>query len=345
MKRSFFLTLLVLVIFYLSFRMVMSWKSDKKLFTRNKNISTQLENLELESILRYKRMLYSKSNSFQDIDEGVKLSLQYDVANYEIDLMPIIISNSVIICQTHSLKVLNNNSLYEYKCDEQIQCITYPKEEKKNLVFYIIKFDSKKNIYKVPLSERKWLLQKIIFREGSFIEETLASLDFPDSYYIKQLRSEISFFVHLNDFFYIALTNNNGDTAIYQFTKDGKMMNKTYCGYIMVPNRFSDSDLWYIRKDSKNKNFLIKNDNVITELNNYITQAHFVTDSILEFFGYDTSDIGVFDFINGSYSPFYFSEIYLLNENRFIDGYYQKTLRKSFIFDDKVRRDNILVIF
>ncbi len=345
MKKKLFLILLVLVIFFLCVRMIMSCKADKKIINRNKNISAQLEKLGLESIFLYKRILYPKNNYFQDIDEWGRLSLQYDGANYDIDLIPMIVSDSVILCQTHSLKILNANSICEYRSDEQIKCITYPKEEKTNLVFYVIKFESKKNLFRVPEAERKWILQKIIFREDSFIEETLAVLDFPVSCYIKQLSSEVSFFAHLNNSFYIVLTNNNDDTLIYQFSEDGKMMDETYCGYIIVPNRFSDRDLWYIQKDSENKNFLIKNDNVIVELNKYITQGQFIDDSIIQFFGYDTSDAGFFDFINGSYAPFYFSEIYFLSENRFVDGYYQEVLKKSFIYNDKVKRDNILVIF
>jgi hypothetical protein len=136
-----------------------------------------------------------------------------------------------------------------------------------------------------------------------------------------------------------------GESGIYKISKDGKLINKIYTGYIIVPNKFSDNDLWYIQKDDKDKNYLIKNDNVIVELNEYITQGHFINESAIEFFSYNASDLGVFDFINGSYAPFYFSEIYSIDEKRFIDGYCKEVLKKYSIFKDKVRRDNILVIF
>lgn len=345
MEKKILFIPLVLILFFLSFRITMSWKSEKKIISQNSNVSKQLENLELDSILLYKRILYSKYNSFQEIDESSKISLQYDIANYDIDLMPIVISNSVIICQTHSLKILNNNLVYEYKCNNQIQCITYPKKENNSLIFYVIKFDSTKKINNVPTSERKWLLQKIVFDEGKFIEEMISYLHLPDTYLIKPLNSEISFFTYLNKCFYVVLTNNNGNSAIYQFSKNGKMMNKAYDGYIIVPNNFSDSDLWYIQKDSKSKNYLIKNDNVIVELNKYIMQGHFINDNNIEFFGYNTSDIGSYDFINGLYAPFYFAEIYSVTKKQFINGYYKEVLKKRSIFKDKIRRDNILVIF
>lgn len=345
MKKIFLFISLLLILFFLCFRIIMSWKSDKRIISQNVNISNQLENLELDSILLYKRVLYEKNNSFHEIDESSKLPLQYDIANYDIDLMPMIISNSVIICQTHSIKILNDNLVSEYKCDNQIRCVTYPIKEKQSLVFYVIKFDSTKNFNKVPTSERKWLLQKIIFEEGKFFEETISYLHLPDSYLIKQLNSEISFFTYFNECFYVVLTNNNGNSAIYQFSHDGRMMKKAYDGYIIVPNNFSDSDLWYIQKDINSKNYLIKNDKVIVEVNKYVTQGHFINDSDIEFFGYNTSDVGIYDFINGLYSPFYFSEIYSLTENHFIDGYYKEVLKKSSLYSDKIRRDNILVIF
>lgn len=144
MKKMIFFTLLVLLLIFFSSRIIMSWKADKKLISQNINTSKQLEKLKLDSVLLYKRILYSKSNSFYEINENDRFLLQYDVANYDIDLMPMIISNSVIICQTHSLKILNNNLVSEYKCSEQIQCITYPKKEKNTLIFYVIKFDSPK---------------------------------------------------------------------------------------------------------------------------------------------------------------------------------------------------------
>ena len=343
--KKIFLTLLILAILFLCYRMVVSWKADNEIITRNENVSEQLNNLKLKSIFLYKRRLYSKYNNFKDIKDNEKLSMQYDIANYDIDLMPIIISKSVILCQTHSLKILNDDLLYEYKCDEQILSITYPEEENNNLNFYVIKLDSTKNINKVPETERQWLLQKIIFNEGEFIEETLSVLDLPVTCYIKQLKSEISFFARLNDFFYVVLTNNNNETAIYQFSHDGKMLKKIYSGYIIIPNRFSVSDLWYIQKGDNENNYLIKNDSAIVELNKNITQGRFINDSTIEFFYYDTSGVGIFDFINGTYAPFYFSNIYLLDENRFIDGYFKEVSKKFFIFNDKVRRDNILVVF
>lgn len=345
MKKMIFFTLLVLLLIFFSSRIIMSWKADKKLISQNINTSKQLEKLKLDSVLLYKRILYSKSNSFYEINENDRFLLQYDVANYDIDLMPMIISNSVIICQTHSLKILNNNLVSEYKCNEQIQCITYPKKEKNTLIFYVIKFDSPQKIDRVSISERKWHLQKIIFNSGKFIEETLSYLSLPDSYFIKQLKSEISFFAYLDEYFYIVLTKDDGESGIYKISKDGKLINKIYTGYIIVPNKFSDNDLWYIQKDDKGKNYLIKNDNVIVELNEYVTQGHFINESVIEFFSYNASDVGVFDFINGSYAPFYFSEIYSIDEKRFIDGYCKEVLKKYSIFKDKVRRNNILVIF
>ena len=342
--KNFFLSLLILAILFLCYRTVVSWKADNEIITRNENVSEQLNNLKLKSIFLYKRCLYSKYNNFKDIKNNEKLSMQYDIANYDTDLIPIIISKSVILCQTHSLKILNDDLLYEYKCDEQILSITYPEEENNNLIFYVIKFDSTKNINKVPETERQWVLQKIIFNEGEFIEETLSVLDLPVTCYIKQLKSEISFFARLNDYFYVVLTNNN-ETAIYQFSNDGKMLKKIYSGYIIIPNRFSDSDLWYIQKLDDEKNYLIKNNSAIVELNKYITQGCFINDSAIDFFYYDTSGVGVFDFINGTYVPFYFSNIYLLDENRFIDGYFKEVSKKFFILNDKVRHDNILVVF
>ena len=60
MKKKIFLILLVLV---LCFRMIMSWKIDKNIISHNMNISKQLEKLELDSVLLYKRILYHKYNS------------------------------------------------------------------------------------------------------------------------------------------------------------------------------------------------------------------------------------------------------------------------------------------
>ncbi len=206
------------------------------------------------------------------------------------------------------MKILSDNIVYEYKCNNQITNISYPKEENNNLIFYLIKFNNNKRIYNVPLEKREWILQKLIFNGKTFFEETISTLDIPNSYTLNQKNSEVNFFKYQNEIFYIVLSNLEGIASIFKFDINGKLIKKEFDGFIIIPNRFNDENLWYIKCKDVKKFFLMREHQEICEVNNYLTQGYFISDTIIEFIFYDTSDFGTINF-----RPKYSSLLYNLS--------------------------------
>lgn len=330
-------------------RLVSSRNSDRKIEAWNSEIYSKTKNLGLNYILVYKQELYFQSNSASGKSKNQfseKMPLQYDISNYDIDLMPMIISDKILLCQRHSLKVFSDAQVFEYKCNDQIAGLTYPKENEENLVIYLIKFNSDKIVRKVPASERKWLLYELTYSQGKFSERIVNELNLPKMHIIKQINSEVSFFCYSKNMIDVVLTNEvENESSIYHFSDDGANVKNVTDGLVIIPNRFSDEFLWYIKKDKQNKFALMKNKDKICEINQFISQGHFVNEDTVELFFYDDSQFGEMDLYNGTYAPLYKSCLYLLNENTMINTYYYDKSKKSIFFNDKIRRDTVLTVF
>lgn len=346
MKKNILIQCILIAVLLICFlnRIISSNEANKELKEWNSTVHTQLSSLNLKSILRYKRELFYNESFPVKSEKNNQIPLEYDMANYDIDLMPMIVSDKIILYQTHSIKIFGESTVYEYQCKEQIRSITYPKVSDSTIIFFTIKFDSDIAQYRVPVSERKWFLQKIVFSDGKFIEGEITYIDFPDIYTLNDFYySEISFFIYTENYLYIILTDQNQKSAIFQFTEKGKMIKKVFDGCILIPNKFSDESIWYI-ETVNNKFFLMKESQVICEINQHVKQGLFVTENIIEFFFYDFPGFGSFDFINGLYFPIYSSALYFIDTNEIIESYYKED-KDSFLFNDKILRDSILVIF
>lgn len=304
----------------------------KKSITLNKwnsNVNNNLREIKKKSILYYDGKIFYNDKSFYNFTQQQILPLKYEMAQYDADLMPMIISDNIIICQNHTLKILNNNSFFEYNCNDQIIRITFPKEINDTLYFYIIKFNSNKRISLIPEEERKWIIQKLTFNGKIFIEETICVLNIPKSYTINRKKTEVSFFEFYNGFFDIVLSDKDGVLSIFKFDTTGKMIRKESNGSIIIPNRFSDKKLWYIEEE-QGRPFLKTEQKKICEVNKFITQGVFIDDDIIEFIIFDTSEFGTIN-----YYPKYTSFLYSIDKNEIINTYYKNEKNK----------DNILVIY
>lgn len=345
MRKVYLLIILILVFITFSIRFLSVQKYNKGIQENNIEVKSQLEKIAHESILFSERELFYNLNfTNADYKKG-KIPLKYDLANFDIDLMPIIISNKIILAQTHSIKILSNEVVYEYRSNEQIMTITYPKEINSNLFFYVIKFNSDKIVSKVPFNERIWLLQEISFEEDKFQEKTIARIEIPSDYVIEKLRSEVSFFTYDENNINIVLSDSNRKPSIFQITDNGRYLIKKNDGYIIIPNQFSNENLWYIIKDEQNKVWLMKDEHMICEVNQFISQGHFITESVIQFYYWDSSEFGKFDFANGKYGAIYYSDLFITTENKFLNSYYTKNEKKNFFVNDKSRQENILIVF
>lgn len=330
-------------------RLVSSRNSDREIETWNSEIYSKTKNLGLNSILVYKQELYFRSNNTSGKSKNQfseKMPLQYDISNYDIDLMPMIVSDKILLCQCHSLKVFSDGQIFEYKCSNQIVGLTYPKENKENLMIYLIEFNSDKIVRKVPESERKWVLYELSYSQGKFSERIVTELNLPKTHIIKQINSEVSFFRYSKNEIDVVLTNEiENESSIFHISDDGANVKNVTDGFIIIPNRFSDEFLWYIKKDKQNKFALMKNEDKICEINQFISQGYFVDEDTVELFFYDDSQFGEMDLYNGTYAPLYKSCLYLFNENTMINTYYYDGGKKSIFFNDKIRRDTVLTVF
>lgn len=345
MKKIFFLVTAIIFITVCSVRFFSLKKFDNMIQTDNFQVQSQLEDVEQQFILLYNRMLYKNSskNIHENISEYNELPVKYDYANFDIDLMPIMISGRLILVQTHSIKILYDGLTYEYKCDEQIKSMSYPVLEDSDLVFYIIKFNSNKIIERIPSNKREWILQKIIFTDNKFMEQETKRIEIHESYEIKQLKSEISFFNYENDIINVVLTDNFGKSAIFRITDNGTEIQQRYDGEIIIPNQFCGENLWYIKTNEMNETWLMKDEESIHKINNMVSQGHFINESIIQFVYYDYTQVGKFDLLNGPHIPIYHSNLYLTNENRTISSCYSNY--ENSLFRDKIITDNILAIF
>ena len=340
MRKVYFLLIIILVSIIFSIRFFSELKNRKEIQKNNIEVKSQLEKLGHESILFSERELF-----YNAIYKKEKIPLKYDIANFDIDLMPIIISNKIILTQTHSIKILSNDVVYEYRCNEQIKAITFPKEVNSNLFFYVVKFNSSKIVRKVPFNERIWVLQEISFIDNKFQEKNIARIELPSDYVIEQLKSEVSFFTYENNTINIVLSDSNRKSSIFQITDEGRYLTKKYDGYIIIPNQFSNKNLWYIIKDEQNKVWLMKDEQIIREINQFISQGHFITESVIQFFYWDSSEFDKFDFVNGKYGAIYYSDLFIATKNKFVNSYYKTIPNKNLFIKDKTRRENVLIIF
>ncbi|MBO6186217.1 MAG: hypothetical protein J6O88_16280 [Chryseobacterium sp.] len=333
-KKMFLFVFIILSFFII--RIVSSKKASKDLINWNKNVYHKINSLNQKSILLHDRNLYSS---------GKKLPLTYDSANFDIDLMPIIVRDQILICQTHTIKVLWENSVYEYFCKEQIKSITYPAYEKDSLIMYVIKFPFDKRIDMIPKKDLIWVLEKIIFNDGKFFVEKVMNLAIPDTYVIRQLNTEVSYFNYSNNELDVVLTDLNNKSAIFSFDKSGNFLGKKYEGILIISKNNSENSLFYVVKKSKNDYELMKDDMRIISLGKQIVQGNFISDSMIEFYVVDNSGFGKFDFINGPYLSLRYSILYDLKTNNLNNIFFMKKKKKSFLFADKLRNDSILVIF
>lgn len=345
--KKFFLLFFIIFIFIICGIRYFSLKNYYNLVnTHNTEVKSKLEKFNQESLLFSKRQLFYNSKSTNtNFEKKDKIPLTYESSNFDIDLMPIIISGKIMIAQTHSIKILSNNCVYKYKCAEQIKSITYPKKDKSDLIFYMIKFNSSKIVGKVPQNEREWLLQEIIFSEGNFQEKTICKIELPSDYVVEQLKSEVSFFTYRENIITIVLTDSNKKTSIFQISDDGHIVNKMFDGSIIIPNQFSTKNIWYINKDKQNRTWLMNNKQRIYEINDFVSQGYFIKDSVIQFIYWDFSEVGKFDFVNGKHGPIYYSDLFNINESDIINSYYKEIEKKNFFINDKINQDNILVIF
>ncbi|WP_295801174.1 hypothetical protein [uncultured Treponema sp.] len=373
MKKNIVIVCFIFIILIIAFckRIICSRKADIELTNWNSAIYAQNKGLNLKSILYYEHSLYFQNEigpkDFRKISLNNEIPLKYGMSRrFDTDLMPIVFSDKIALCQPESLKIYSTNKVFEYICNNQIVSITFPKLENDKIIIYAIKFDSSKHIYSVPASERKWILQEIVFSNGKFSEKTITNFYIPEIYTIKKVSSDVNFFRYSKGIIDIVLTDLNERQSIYKFSDKGKFIEKENDGFLIIPNKFNDNFLWYIKEPEENKFYLMKNDEEICELDYLITQGHFVKKSVrkelkyfiiqghfvkesaIEFFFYDVSETAYFDFINGLLAPRFSSALYMINKKELIPVYYKdynEELEKKILFKDKIRHDNILIVY
>lgn len=290
MKKSKMILLIVfsLLFFIIGGCIFKTKKSDKEILDWNSNIYSQIQNTGANPIPVDWFSLYSlegwKNDIYLDLmfTKEKKLPLQYlPYLTHDIPLMPLTVADKIILCQTKYLQVLCQNHVYEYKFEkENILRITYPKEVGENVVIYLITSDPKRTTY---------AFKEIVFSEDSFMETEIAILNIPDSYKIGKWNSEVSFFSYFNDVISVVLTNEEWKSHIFQFSKNGDCIEKYSDGEIIIPNKFSDMNLWYVKKKKNDSKIasLMKDKEQIDEISSDICQGYFVSNSNIELFFYD----------------------------------------------------------
>lgn len=349
MKKLQILISFFLIIALLSFSWILSTKNNSVTTTENDCTYEWLSGWTgKKPIYLYKRSLYrleddAKPGTSESYTEDTKLPLEYDVAHYDTDFMPIIAGDKILLCQTRAIKVLFNDTVFEYPCDEQIVSVTYPQEEGDTLSLYIIRFNSNKQFYKVPPAEREWLLQKITFSNGEFHAETEKKLPFPENLSIRQLNSEVQFFKHCDDCLYLILTDTNDKPSLYRLSISDELTVTDYDGSLVIPNPFDDESLWYIQKTNDGC-ALLKNGKTITQVSDSVFQGKFISDTIVELF-FKEYPSGDWDLVNGALAPKLYAELLLFDVDSSIPACFKQEFSSPSLFHHILQRETILAIY
>lgn len=319
-------------------------ESDKELISWNKNIDLYMSRIStnpvfvasiIDSFTVYQANVTGKD--YFDIIQGLKEHpLQYSpYLSYDIPLMPMKISQKIVLCQAHCIKIYTEKEVYEYKTEGAIVSITYPVEIDSSVIINIIESDY----------SNKYVLKRIVFSKEQFHEQLLRNINISPVYRINKIGAEVSFFSFDNETIEIVLIDTSGNANIYSISED--MVTKIYDGQIIIPNKFNEKDLWYIKYERDNDKFsIMKNDDKIYETNDRIVQGYFIENNLLELFFYDTENTDKLDFANGPWWPKISSVFFDLENRKITPMHFKHYWKDGNIFSrSKIIKDNLLIIF
>lgn len=351
-RTKIILSLLVLSIAWNMCRLVLATKkSDKELAEWNAKMCSQIESRRVRPILVDVHSLYAFDEPQDDISKILEPSkelplLHTDYSIGEPALFPMLISDKIVICQGSSLNILNQNIVYEYKC-EYISCITYPKEAGTDIIFYLIIEDR----------DNRYIFKEVRFSGTEFKETEIAVLDMPSSYKISRLYSEVSFFTYANGTIHVVLRDKEKYFCIFKFSSKGECLGKYSDGDIIIPNKYDSENLWYIKREttrsgkrilSSDKSILMKGENKVCEISGFINQGYFAEEATIEFMFADDSRMipGDLDFVNGPYWLEHTAYLFSVHEKKMTPAYFKKYWKSSNILQrGKILKDPVIVLF
>lgn len=349
--KLIFLLLVLSAAVYVCWLILATKKSDKELADWNAKMCSQIESRRARPILVDVHKLYSFDEPQDDISKILEPSkklplLHTDYSIGETALFPMLISDKIVVCQGTSLNILNQNIVYEYKC-EFIDCITYPKEVGTDILFYLIREDR----------EHRYIFTEIRFSGTEFRETEIAVLDMPSSYRISRLYSEVGFFTYTNDTIHVVLTDDDNRFCIFKFSSEGECLGKYSDGDIIIPNKYDSENLWYIKREatrsgkrilSLDKSILMKDENKVCEISGYICQGYFAEEATIELMFFDVSRMipGDFDFVNGPYWPEYTAYLFSVHKKKMTPAYFKKYWKAGTILQrGKILKEPVIVLF
>lgn len=358
-KRTKIILLLIVlsVAVYVCRLILATKKSDKELTDWNAKMCSQIESRRARPILVDVHSLYSFDEPQDDISKilepSKKLpSLHTDYSIGEPALFPMLISDKIVVCQGTSLNILNQNIVYEYKC-EIIECITYPKEEGTDIIFYLIRRDR----------ENRYTFKEIRFSGTEFKETEIAVLDMPSSYEMSKLYSEVNFFTYADNTINVVLRGKDKEKyfCIFKFSSKGECLGKYSDGDVIIPNKYDSENLWYIKREAtkevtrsnrrilcSDKSILMKGENKVCEISGFINQGYFAEEATIEFMFADDSRMipGDLDFVNGPYWLENTAYLFSVHEKKMTPAYFKKYWKSGNILQrGKILKDPVIVLF
>lgn len=360
MKKNCIIFVFV-VIAVMAFVLFSNYKTLKNRNTWNKNIFTQCNKMPEEKILcvsndsavhlfdNNKSHAYISNNILDILKDAPVKFLGYHKA-FEI-LYPIVFDNFIFLFKNTYLDpgiiIFHNAQTYEklYIGRYSLHCVTFPEIENDKAIFFIIRSES------MDFEKEIYFLEKITF-DGAVIENKIISqIEVPDNVSFSRRYSEVSFFTVKNDMVsFIGLDGNKG-SYIFNFSMNGKLLEKGAPAEIFIPNNYDNSTYYVANNTSEiitersrysDNNSLYKDGNKLFDIPYPINQGYFYSPDSIYLLFYDRTESQKFDFINGlSDRPSLYSYFYDTQSNNFIPMYFKYPWKDgfftySFITDDYV---------
>jgi len=203
----------------------------------------------------------------------------------------------------------------------------FPEIENDKAIFFIIRSES------IDFEKEIYFLEKITF-DGAVIENKIISqIEVPDNVSFSRRYSEVSFFTVKNDMVsFIGLDKNKG-SYIFNFSMNGKLLEKGAPAEIFIPNNY-DNSTYYVANNTSaiiterapysDNNSLYKDGNKLFDIPYPINQGYFYSSDSIYLLFYDRTESQRFDFINGlSDRPSLYSYFYDTQSNNFVPMYFK----------------------
>ena len=259
----------------------------------------------------------------------------------ECGLSPMIFDDTVYLCGSRRVEIYSiskNHILWEQDFKDGIAATTMPSYKDGTLSFFLLEHIKESNAYRVI---------KCMHNGAEVSQDFITDIPLGEKRLARKTATDVSFFTVADDRIVFAM-NEESSSQILEYSLDGAFVRSLGEGHFIVPNRFDDKNLYYLKEafseSGKRKCLLMKNNDVIFECDDII-MCYFLDSSRIYLQKYDAWEAERFDFTNGPWPPS--EEAFILNAetSELSPAYIKEPWREGNFFERaKIRDIGILFI-